>query len=166
MGTGITKTGSSQNNQVTRCFGHQSSLMKASLIEGLKGQTFSQFPTPDPEMIDDLKGDLELIESLMKPAEPRDLNIMLGRLRALPSSRMDSAMSPDQAKMAMLDKIDALSDLPADLVELARWRCMRNCKFSPSPAEIREQVKPEIDEREMASSIIKALLMKAGIARK
>lgn len=113
-------------------------------------------------MIDELRSDLELVESLMKPAEPRDLNIMLGRLRALPSSRADSTMSPDQAKMAMLDKIGALADLPADLVELARQRCMRNCRFSPSPAEIREQVKPEIDEREMAGSIIKALLLKAG----
>jgi hypothetical protein len=130
----------------------------------MKGQTFSQFPTPALEVVESLINDLRMIEYSMKPAEPAALNIMLGRLSCLPKTRAASNMSDEQAEMALFDQIEALSDLPADLIELARQRCMRNCGFVPSPLEIRTQIKPEIDEREMASSFIRALLLKAGVS--
>lgn len=113
-------------------------------------------------MVESLKHDLRKIAVSMSPAEPSHLNTMLGRLRSLPATRVSSNMSDEQAEMALFDQIEALDDLPADLVELARKRCMKNCGFVPSPKEIKKQVQPEIDEREMAGSIIKALLLKAG----
>lgn len=129
----------------------------------MKGQAYSQYPVVEREIIDSLKRDLTLAESLMIPASEKSLEELIAVLSDFLPSATNRKLSEDEADLRLELFIEALADIPADLIDVARQRCMRNCKFSPSPAEIREQVKPEIDEREMAGSIIKALLLKAGI---
>lgn len=115
---------------------------------------------PDKTQVESLRQDLEVVNHLLEPASPKQLNTMLGRLRSLPSSRAAVNMSDEQAEMALFDQLEALEDLPADLVEIARKRAMKTCKFAPAPAEIMDLVKPEIEERQQVQAIIKALLMK------
>lgn len=98
----------------------------------------------------------------MTPAEPAALNIMYGRLSSLKKSREVANMSDAQAEVALHDYIEAMCELPADLVEIARKRCMSSFEYTPMPVEILRMVDSEIAERKMASWIIKALLLKAG----
>jgi hypothetical protein len=50
------------------------------------------------------------------------------------------------------DYREALDGLPAELIELAVKRCIRNSTFFPQPAEIRAQIKEELaDERRRAA---------------
>lgn len=65
------------------------------------------------------------------------------------------------AQAAMDGHLEALSDLPADLVALAFTRAIKTLRFFPVPAEIRELVASEFSARRHTLSRLKAAKGKA-----
>lgn len=56
--------------------------------------------------------------------------------------------------------VEAIQDIPADLLALAAKRAVRECRFWPRPADLREQVKPELSARRRALSRLEFAAMK------
>ena len=75
-------------------------------------------------------------------ASKREIGVELEKLRAV--------FSPDAARWATMVPLylDALGDLPADLLHEAVLRCIRHHqRFMPTPAEIRAQISSDLEHR-------------------
>lgn len=89
-----------------------------------------------------LQSDMARVEQLLAPASPADRLTVLERLSA---SLSEENIAPDRAEMRLMDMVEALEDLPASLLNLARQRAMKTRRFMPKPVELIGEVRVEID---------------------
>lgn len=61
--------------------------------------------------------------------------------------------------------VDALSDIPADLLEQAFKICVQTCKFRPAPSEVREAVRDELWSRHRAVVLLGLALDEEALDR-
>ena len=134
-------------------------LENSQKVRALARFRFSEYPVIEDHEVQSIKRDMEIINREFIPASPIEIANMVRRISVLPS-RAVSQLSADQAKLMLADVVEALMDIPADLIEVARQRVMRNCRFFPSPVEIIDQVRKEIDERDNVRVTLTALLDK------
>ena len=89
-----------------------------------------------------LQSDMAKVESLLDPASPADRVTLLDRLSA---NLFEENIEADRAEIRLMDSVEALEDLPASLMDLARKRAMKNRRYMPKPVELIGEVRPEID---------------------
>lgn len=68
---------------------------------------------------------------------------------------------PDNWEQVAPVYVETLADIPDDLIAEAFNRVLRECKFWPRPAEIREMVAPDLSRRRTAVSRLQHALWKA-----
>jgi len=75
-------------------------------------------------------------EAALAPAAPREIRRMIGKL----ALGFPAGKASDQEAEARLELYaEGLSDIPADALGAACARALRECRFFPSVAEIRER---------------------------
>ena len=123
----------------------------ARLLEGLENgsllkrsvkMSYSELPVMEGSALSSLQSDMARVEQMLSPASPADRLTLLERLSA---SLSEENIDPDRAEMRLMDMVEALDDLPASLMNLARQRAMKTRRFMPKPVELIGEVRAEID---------------------
>lgn len=84
--------------------------------------------------------ELETRTAALTPVDEKALVVLLDRTLAL-------WKLPDNWSEIAAFYLEALRDLPIDLLEKALRHVRMTCKFLPKPAELREAVAKDLDER-------------------
>jgi hypothetical protein len=123
----------------------------ALLLQGLENglllkrsvkMSYSELPVSTGSDLLSLQSDMAKVESLLAPASPADRVTLLDRLSA---NLFEENIEADRAEIRLMDSVEALEDLPASLMDLARKRAMKNRRYMPKPVELIGEVRPEID---------------------
>jgi hypothetical protein len=113
------------------------------------GPTWSVLGSPywraeyDRTTADEARAMLPVAQAELLPASGADVSKAAMILAGLPSRGLDA----DGARLALAVYKSGLDDMPADLIDLAVRRALKSCRFRPSPAELRELIAEEWDER-------------------
>lgn len=89
---------------------------------------------------------------MLEPAGPAIINKSAAFLSALPSA----AMGDDDARITLQLYRVGLKDVPHDLLSLACKRAAEECEWRPSPAVLRNLIKPELQARKAALARLEA----------
>lgn len=89
---------------------------------------------------------------MLEPAGPAIINKSVAFLSALPSA----AMGDGDARIALQLYRVGLKDVPHDLLSLACKRAAEQCEWRPSPAVLRNLIKPELQARKAALARLEA----------
>ena len=129
----------------------QSLAPAALLLQGLENglllkrsvrMSYSELPVMEGSALSSLQSDMARVEQMLAPASPADRLTVLERLSA---SLSEENIDPDRAEMRLMDMVEALEDLPAPLMNLARRRAMKTRRFMPKPVDLIGVVQSEID---------------------
>lgn len=104
--------------------------------------SYSELPVAEGPALHSLRNDMARLETLLAPASPEARLTLLERLSP---SLGEENIDPDKADLRLMDYVEALEDLPASLLDLARRRVMKGRRFMPKPVELIEIVQPEVD---------------------
>jgi hypothetical protein len=114
-----------------------------SSLADRNSQTWQQSLAEAPQA--DLSAMLRLAEAQAKPADRAEIGKAVAVLTGLPSR----AQSADEAKASMGIYLLGLDDVPGELLAQAVKRAAKECRFRPTPSELREMIGPEIAERSL-----------------
>lgn len=110
-----------------------------------------------PVSLDGVDGAIADVERMLIPAKPEDVAVVLGKTLVMWTPPKDLNLQD-----AMPLYVQALSDLPIDLLRAAMAKAAKNCEFFPRPATIRDQVASEFSARRHTLSRLKAARGKAA----
>ena len=104
--------------------------------------SYSELPMVKGKDLLSLQADMAKVNALLAPAPPA---ARLGLLERLSKSLAEENISERDAEIRLMDCTEALEDLPASLMDLARIRAMKGRCFMPKPIELINSVRNEID---------------------
>jgi hypothetical protein len=104
--------------------------------------SYSELPVSTGNDLLSLQSDMAKVESLLARASPADRLTLLERLSA---NLFEENIEADRAEIRLMDSVEALEDLPASLMDLARKRVMKNRRYMPKPVDLIGEVRSEID---------------------
>lgn len=98
-----------------------------------------------------MKAELEKWEPATIPADPKQVAVLLEQTLAIYGA-------PDNWSETAEFYLEALEDVPLDLVEKALKHVRLNLKWFPKPSELREPIREELAHRETTVSRLGAML--------
>ncbi len=104
-------------------------------------------PTVPEAMRSSLMADIDRLEHVLRPSDFHSAAMIIGRLSNSLPSGTNSKLTGEEADQQVMDYIEALQNMPADLLETARYRVMHTSIYFPPPAKLYAAVQREIDER-------------------
>lgn len=107
-------------------------------------ESIRDLPAPTSADVAAIEAWLPQAERALLPCPKDEISRMLTKLAtAMPAQRI----SDDEARQKLAIYIQALDDVPLDVLQDAMKACVRSCMFFPTVAEIRKITDPEMRRR-------------------